>query len=224
MAIGLGRVFGFHFLENFDHPYVSRSVTEFWRRWHISLSTWIRDYLYVPLGGSRKQTALARSAVLVATMTISGLWHGAAWTFVIWGLWHGLGLVACRATGFDRHWSGRSRPGAVAKSATFARGISWALTFGFVVVGFGLFRAHDLPWFVRGLARGGGFAVRGELLAAASIAATTAAFALPLMLLHFARQRWPDAKLVHSVMRWSMVALVVLLAKEGGREFIYFQF
>ena len=89
MAIGLGRMFGFHFLENFNYPYVSRSVTEFWRRWHISLSTWFRDYVYIPLGGNR----CSRARHLLNLMTVflvSGLWHGAAWTYVLWGFLHGM--------------------------------------------------------------------------------------------------------------------------------------
>ncbi|GKH33167.1 MBOAT family protein [Muricomes sp. OA1] len=92
MAIGLGHMFGFHFLENFRHPYVSGSVQEFWRRWHISLSTWFKEYLYFPLGGNRKgklRTCLNKIIVFFAT----GLWHGANWTFVLWGLWHGAFLL-----------------------------------------------------------------------------------------------------------------------------------
>ena len=89
MAIGLGRMFGFHFRENFNYPYTATTIKEFWRRWHISLSGWFRDYLYIPLGGNRKgcaRTWLNRFLVFFAT----GLWHGASWTFVLWGLWHGL--------------------------------------------------------------------------------------------------------------------------------------
>lgn len=87
MAIGLGRIFGFHFLENFNYPYISRSITEFWRRWHISLSTWFRDYVYIPLGGNRAGKAKhIRNIFLVWLLT--GVWHGAAWTFVCWGLYY----------------------------------------------------------------------------------------------------------------------------------------
>lgn len=92
MAIGLGRMFGFRFLENFNYPYVSKSIREFWRRWHISLSSWFRDYLYIPLGGSRH--GVARTYVnLLIVFFLCGLWHGASWTFVIWGLFHGCFLV-----------------------------------------------------------------------------------------------------------------------------------
>jgi alginate O-acetyltransferase complex protein AlgI len=91
MAIGLGRVFGFRFRENFDHPYAAGSIQNFWRRWHISLSSWFRDYLYIPLGGNRKGVWRARLNRLVVFF-FTGLWHGASWTFVLWGLWHGLFL------------------------------------------------------------------------------------------------------------------------------------
>ncbi|MBQ7900448.1 MAG: MBOAT family protein [Clostridia bacterium] len=92
MAIGLGRMFGFEINENFRHPYCAKSVKDFWRRWHISLSQWFRDYLYIPLGGNRRGVARARlNRVIVFFFT--GLWHGANWTFVVWGLWHGLFLM-----------------------------------------------------------------------------------------------------------------------------------
>lgn len=92
MAIGIGRMFGFKFPENFKYPYCSKSIKEFWRRWHISLSTWFRDYLYIPLGGNRKgkvRTAINKIIVFFAT----GIWHGANWTFVVWGLYHGAFLL-----------------------------------------------------------------------------------------------------------------------------------
>ncbi len=92
MAIGLGRMFGFRFPENFRWPYISASIQEFWRRWHISLSTWFRDYLYIPLGGNRASEA-ATYRNLVTVFFLCGLWHGASWNFVVWGLYHGLFLV-----------------------------------------------------------------------------------------------------------------------------------
>lgn len=97
MAIGMGRMFGFRFPENFDHPYTGSSIREFWRRWHISLSMWFRNYVYIPLGGSRR--GLARTCFnTFVVFLLTGLWHGAMWTFVLWGLWNGFWLILERAT------------------------------------------------------------------------------------------------------------------------------
>ena len=139
MAIGLGLCFGFHFRENFNYPYISSSIKEFWRRWHISLSTWFRDYLYIPLGGNRKGTAKTyRNKLIVFFFT--GLWHGANWTFIVWGLWHGFFIVAedlvAKLTGKDRH----SR-----NSKQRAAGIAKHLyTLLVVLIGFVIFRADTM--------------------------------------------------------------------------------
>jgi len=93
MAIGMGRIMGFKFPENFNNPYVSRSITEFWRRWHMTLGSWMRDYLYIPLGGSRVKTKRRMYFNLWFVFLASGLWHGAAWNFVIWGAFHGFFLI-----------------------------------------------------------------------------------------------------------------------------------
>lgn len=92
MAIGLGRMFGFHFPENFEHPYMSKSITEFWRRWHISLGTWFKEYVYIPLGGSKKGKKRLVINLLIVWM-LTGLWHGASWNFVLWGLYFGILLI-----------------------------------------------------------------------------------------------------------------------------------
>jgi alginate O-acetyltransferase complex protein AlgI len=132
MAIGLGLMLGFVFPKNFDSPYLSQSITEFWRRWHISLSTWLRDYLYVPLGGNRKGPA--RTYVnLLLVMLIGGLWHGAAWNFVIWGGLHGVLLAAERFRGKAALYGGLPAP------------VRVAATFCIVLVTWVFFRAADLP-------------------------------------------------------------------------------
>jgi alginate O-acetyltransferase complex protein AlgI len=96
MAIGLGRIIGFKFPENFNNPYISQNITEFWRRWHITLGTWMRDYLYIPLGGNRVGSKGRMYLNLIIVFLISGFWHGASWNFVIWGAWHGLFLILDR--------------------------------------------------------------------------------------------------------------------------------
>ena len=92
MAIGLGRMFGFEFMENFNYPYISKTITEFWRRWHMSLSTWFREYVYIPLGGNRVSTRRHIINLLIV-WSLTGLWHGASWNFVVWGLYYGVRCV-----------------------------------------------------------------------------------------------------------------------------------
>lgn len=101
MAIGLGRIFGFHFMENFDHPYVSKTITEFWRRWHISLGSWFRDYVYIPLGGNRRGKWIQIRNLLIV-WGLTGLWHGANWTFLLWGLLQFAVLFIEKVTGYAR--------------------------------------------------------------------------------------------------------------------------
>jgi alginate O-acetyltransferase complex protein AlgI len=143
MAIGLGLMFGFSFPKNFDSPYISRSITEFWRRWHISLSTWLRDYLYVPLGGNRlgrRRTYLN----LAIVMLLGGLWHGASWNFVIWGAFHGVLLA------FER-WRSERR-GAPARAVGLAAVPGITSTFTLVLISWVFFRATDLGHAARYLA------------------------------------------------------------------------
>ncbi len=134
MAIGMARLFGFHFPVNFRRPYLAASVTEFWRRWHISLSSWLRDYLYVPLGGSRRGR-LATYRNLMITMLLGGLWHGASWNFVIWGGYHGALLATERALGRGGDARLERRPWLYP-----ARALA---TFVLVLVGWVFFRAAD---------------------------------------------------------------------------------
>ena len=139
MAIGLGMCFGFHFKENFNYPYISSSIQEFWRRWHISLSTWFREYLYIPLGGNRKGKAKTyRNKLIVFFCT--GLWHGANWTFIIWGLWHGFFIVAEDAAkklfGLGKHGKNRRNP-----VETVLKHLYTLLV---VLIGFVIFRADNM--------------------------------------------------------------------------------
>ena len=96
MAIGLGRMFGFHFPENFQYPFISKSMTEFWRRWHMTLGAWFRDYVYIPLGGNRVRPARWVLNILIV-WTLTGLWHGAGWNFAVWGFYFGILLIVERA-------------------------------------------------------------------------------------------------------------------------------
>ena len=148
MAIGLGRMFGFHFLENFNYPYISQSVTEFWRRWHISLGTWFRDYVYFPLGGSRVSSKLRLIFNLFVVWTLTGVWHGANWTFIFWGLLYFVLLTLEKLTGFSK-W------------LRYGSGIIYTLFF--VNLGWVVFRSESLAQafdFIRTM-----FALGGQPLA-----------------------------------------------------------
>ena len=159
MAIGLGLCFGFHFKENFNYPYISASIQEFWRRWHISLSTWFREYLYIPLGGNRKGKAKTyRNKLIVFFCT--GLWHGANWTFIVWGLWHGFFIIAEDAVKklfhSEKHGkNGQKRTGAVLKHL---------YTLFVVLIGFVIFRADNM---------GQAFAMIGAMFSGISTASST---------------------------------------------------
>ncbi len=133
MAIGIARMIGILFPENFDNPYISQNITEFWRRWHISLSRWMRDYLYIPLGGNKVNTKSRLYFNLCLVFIISGFWHGAAWNFIVWGAFHGLFLIA------DRLFLLRitERMGKIP---------SMLFTYFIVVIGWVFFRAHDLTY------------------------------------------------------------------------------
>ena len=113
MAIGLGRMFGFHFLENFNFPFISKSVTEFWRRWHISLCTWFRDYLYFPLGGSRVKSVWRLLFNMLMVWGLTGLWHGAAWTYILWGLGFFVMLAFERLSGLGKWMEKRGALGTI---------------------------------------------------------------------------------------------------------------
>ena len=130
MAIGLGRMMGFRILENFNMPYISANFTEFWRRWHISLSTWIRDYLYIPLGGNKRSKPRVYFNLWFCFL-LSGLWHGASWTFVLWGIYHGIFLIA------DKMFL-------IGIQKRLPRIFNVSVTFFFLLIGWVLFRAQNI--------------------------------------------------------------------------------
>ena len=140
MAIGLGKIFGFDFLENFDYPYISRSVREFWRRWHMSLSGWFRDYLYIPLGGNRRGNVYFNLAVVFLA---TGIWHGADWGFLLWGVWHGCFILIERFLS-QRH---SEKSGASQKKTILSSVLGWIYTMFVVVVGWVLFGIVDIRQF-----------------------------------------------------------------------------
>ena len=131
MAIGLGRIFGFHFLENFNYPYISKSITEFWRRWHISLGTWFKEYVYIPLGGNRKGRKRTYLNLFLVFM-LTGMWHGANWTFILWGIWHGFFVIVERIARVNE------------KGGKLCEAFRYTYTILAVIVGWTMFRADSV--------------------------------------------------------------------------------
>ncbi len=142
IAIGTARLFGFRLMQNFAFPYFSRNMAEFWRRWHISLSTWFRDYVYIPLGGSRTRSTARHLANLIVTFTISGLWHGANWTFIIWGVVHGLYYVPLVLSGRHKAYANGIAPGRLLPSPREA--VQMSSTFLLTLFAWIFFRANSL--------------------------------------------------------------------------------
>ena len=213
-AIGLALCFGFAFPDNFRFPYGARGFSDFWRRWHISLSTWLRDYLYIPLGGNRG-SAWATSRNLMLTMLLGGLWHGASWMFVAWGGLHGMFLIAERA--WRSRWSGTTWRGADA--------VLTVTTFLLVCVAWVPFRASSpaAAWaFLQGFARPG----HGEPAQWMALAAALAMFAWQWRMRDTSLDDWLARMPEGSRAAIGATCLIGIFLASGGdeRAFIYFQF
>ncbi len=222
-AIGCSLCFGFHINDNFRFPYAARGFSDFWRRWHISLSTWLRDYLYIPLGGNRGP-AWRTSINLMVVMLLGGLWHGAAWTFVVWGGLHGLLLLAERGV---KRLVGEAAWAATAPAAF----VGWLVTFVGVLITWVFFRATDFGGAMKNLASMAGvFGAQGDQVLATRDLVQVGGVALAVLLIHrllrdtsleAAVARWP-AWLLGLV--WVVMGALILLTQGAGSSFIYFQF
>jgi D-alanyl-lipoteichoic acid acyltransferase DltB (MBOAT superfamily) len=237
MAIGLARMFGIRLPYNFDSPYQATSIIDFWRRWHITLSNWLRDYLYVPLGGNRRGKA-RRYANLMVTMLLGGLWHGAAWTFVVWGLLHGFYLIV------NHGWQAlRSRT----SSGPLPHAVAWPLTLGAVAFAWVFFRSPSFEHahaMIDGLVGLNG--LHGEALSAVVGPGKTLIVVIALVVallipntqtlidglrppaLGESLMRWAWMMRWRPTLAWAAVAgilfVVALTQMSTRREFVYFQF
>ena len=223
MAIGLGAIFGFKFLENFNYPYISKSITEFWRRWHISLSTWFKEYLYIPLGGNRVSKPRNIFNLLVVFLA-TGIWHGASWNFVFWGLWHGAFIIFEKISGWHKKVGGWKISLTQHLYAMFAFVLGWvmfradnmAYACAYIKNMFGLIPEHKISYkmayYVDNL----------EILA--FIVAIICA--MPIF------QKMLEVKYEHKILRsiiniWLMVLFIVSAASMAAstyNPFIYFRF
>jgi alginate O-acetyltransferase complex protein AlgI len=222
MAIGLGKMFGFEFLENFNYPYISKSITEFWRRWHISLSSWFRDYVYIPLGGNRKGNVYANLFIVFA---LTGFWHGANFQFLAWGLWHGFFLIIERLFGMRESKNKKTIP------------IRYIVTMLIVVVGWVFFRGVGLRYALRYIGTMFGF-IRPEfegltiwfflspkiiiMLCLAAVAST------PLLKMTYnslkARTGVIRKPVVYALILALMFVCMVFVTASSYNPFIYFRF
>jgi D-alanyl-lipoteichoic acid acyltransferase DltB (MBOAT superfamily) len=233
IARGVARWLGFELMKNFDHPYLATSPSDFWRRWHISLSSWFRDYLYIPLGGSRHGLGRTLANVFV-TFVVSGLWHGAAWNFVLWGAFHGLLLMGERlwgaVMGRPRH---RHRP-------PWWRALpQWAVMLVLVHVGWLMFREGDIHMLLRDLTLVPGGSTPAQVQAGLYLFLVTFTFSLPL----WAHSLWTvwrgsyteraavtEAQvpartvLLQGLAIGVMFAAILVLRSRTSLDFIYFQF
>lgn len=218
MAIGTARLFGYRFPKNFDAPYLSASITEFWRRWHISLSSWLRDYLYIPLGGNRRG-ALVRDRNLMITMLLGGLWHGASYNFLIWGGLHGIALIA------NREWARRF--GALRGRVPFAPLLGALATLYWVSLAWIFFRAPTLS---------DAWAMAQTYLTWSASGSQDIAFAAWPFLAAFAAAHYLGHRYralealertpleLYAAAYGSAAALAIAFLPSGYRPFVYFQF
>lgn len=225
IAIGTARLFGIDLMRNFNYPYFSRDIAEFWRRWHISLTTWFRDYIYIPLGGSRgtKWESFRNTMVI---FLVSGLWHGANWTFIAWGAYHALLFAPLLLLGKNRKYKDVVAENRVLPS--FRELGQMMATFVLVVVGWIIFRAESI---------GQAWDYIGNIFSVSTLSMPVllgkkAMLFVVLMLVvewigrrnQFALQRMPRRAWLRVLIYWGVVGLIILGGDFGDNQFIYFQF
>lgn len=224
MAIGLGKMFGFHFLENFQYPYLARSITEFWRRWHISLSSWFREYVYIPLGGNRKGRIFQIRNILVVWM-LTGIWHGASWNYVAWGVYYGILLL------IEKFVIGKG----LKKLPGFLQNL---YTMFFVIVGWVIFKCEDMAYslaYLKAMFGGAGQAIFNDqtiyllynyavLFVIAALGSTLLPKKAAVVVLGSGKQNWAE-NILHMIFYGAIFFVAVAyLVDATYNPFLYFRF
>jgi len=231
IAIGTGRLFGFNLMRNFAFPYFSRDIAEFWRRWHISLSTWFRDYLYIPLGGNRGGTLLKTRNIFILFL-VSGFWHGANWTFLAWGALNAVYFLPLLLTKTNRNHLEIVAPGKYLP--TIKEGFQILLTFGLTLIAWIFFRAANIEHALAYLSE----IFSGSLFTIPHFYGMTNALTTLLLVLFFVVMEWLGREQQYAIagwgavrsrpLRWTLYSIIVFLIgmymQTGGNSFIYFQF
>lgn len=215
---GVAFLLGFDTSENFRQPYLSLTPTDFWNRWHISLSTWLRDYVFFPVRRAllryKLNENLALSIPPLVTMFVSGLWHGAGLTFIVWGLYYGLLIAAYQWAGIRGDWKPNSN------IKTF---FAWLLMFSFIVFGWAIFRAPSMGWLLHILFDLSFVPSHNEFILALITITMTIAYSLPLLLKHFLDQ-YPSEERLRAAYHAVALALTIVYINSANSDFIYFQF
>jgi D-alanyl-lipoteichoic acid acyltransferase DltB (MBOAT superfamily) len=211
---GVSFLFGFETPENFNAPFLALTPTDFWSRWHITLAAWLRDYVYIPLGGSRVATWRVYLNILL-TFLLSGVWHGAGWTYVIWGLYFGVLSVIYRALGLGGKWK---------PANGFTRFVSWAVMFGLLLVAFMIFRIPSFAW-LAGVLRGGSLTGSSqEIVVALATLSSVLLYGLPLFIKHHMDRRLAPQSIFFDLYFVFAALAILFYVNAAPSEFIYFQF
>lgn len=218
LSRGISRLLGFETSENFRQPYLSISPTDFWNRWHITLSTWLRDYVFFPVRRAMLQFRLHETVAMsippIVTMFISGAWHGANANFVVWGLYYGVLIAAYQLAGIRGDWQPAT------KVKTF---VAWLLMFAIIVFGWAIFRAPSLAWLTNILLHGSFLPPGNELILGLIALTMTAAYSLPLLIKHLLDQH-AKGSWMHAAFYAIAVMLTIVYINSANSDFIYFQF
>ncbi len=215
IARGSAKLFGFDLMKNFDFPYLAISPSDFWRRWHISFSSWIRDYLYIPLGGSKNKTVFGFALVLIVSMGLSGFWHGASWHFVMWGLYYALLIFIYRQLGMGGKWQPKG---------IFKTSIARLVMFCFTVFGWILFRTPDIDWLANVLLNATTGLGGNEFIVSLQIIVFVIFYSIPLLVFAFLDLVLPSNKWIQATVYALCVVTICILLRDKGQDFIYFQF
>lgn len=220
MSRGFAMLFGFQTSENFNLPYTSLTPTDFWNRWHITLSNWLRDYIFFPIGRALKRSRLNLPPWLVlsippiATMFISGLWHGAGWNFVMWGVYYGVLISVYQLVGIRGDWKPKS---------PWAHGLAWFVMFAFIVIGWAMFRAPSLAWLGNILFNGPFLHSQSDLIVGLIAFSMVIAYSIPLWIKLGLDKYAKDGWLMSAYYAFATVLIIVFL-NATSPDFIYNQF
>jgi len=215
IARGCARLLGFELMENFKNPYIACSPSDFWRRWHISLSTWIRDYVFISMGGSKHKNKLISVCVMVFTMLLCGLWHGAAWNFIIWGIYHGVLLVIYQLLGMGGKWK---------PLGMFQKAGSIIIMFQLTLLGWSLFRASSLEWYLEMWSGMTLLYDKHNLGLIFLILLNIIFFTSPLLIKSSINYMKTGKETATAIYCGFLLFFIVLLHSSQSQDFIYFQF